>query len=196
MVNGAVLVQLREDWSVNGQNFTQGSLVQLRYDHLLKDPAHLKPTVVFAPTQKEFLQEAVTTATHLIVTTLENVQGRAYIYTQDTSGNWTHQRLSLPDNIAVNVASTNATDDRFFLNITGFLTPSTLYFGDAARGTMRSGRRASRPASMPPKTPSISTRQPVRTAPKSRTSSYTRRTGSLTAPTRRCSMPMAALKSR
>ena len=34
------------------------------------------------------------------------------------------------------IASTNEMDDRFFLSVTGFLTPSTLYFGDAGKGTL------------------------------------------------------------
>jgi prolyl oligopeptidase len=142
MVNGWVLVELRQDWTpdAHGKTFRQGSLVQMRYEDVLKDPAHLKPAVVFEPTQKEFLESAAHTANHLIVTTLENVQGRAYVFTQSASGTWTRKRLTLPDNIAVHIASGGETDDRFFLNVTGFLTPATLYLGDAASGAFREAK--------------------------------------------------------
>ncbi len=142
MVNGYLIVELRENWSPDphGRTYAQGSLVQLRYDDVLKDPAHLKPSIIFAPTEKEFLENVAHTASHLVLTTLENVQGRAFVYTQAASGAWTRQRLSLPDNIAVHVATASETDDRFFLGITGFLTPATLYFGDAANGTFKQAK--------------------------------------------------------
>ena len=142
LVNGYVIVELRENWTPDphGKSYAQGSLVQMRYDDVVKDPAHLKPSVIFEPTQKEFLENAAHTASHLVLTTLENVQGRAYVYTQAASGTWTRTRLPLPDNIAVHVASTSETDDRFFLGITGFLTPSTLYFGDAGNGTFKQAK--------------------------------------------------------
>ena len=141
LVNGRVLVEIREDWKPDGQTrtFAQGSLLEMKLADVLKDPAHLKPSVVFAPTQREFLEGVGHTSGHVILTTLENVQGRAYIYTPAASG-WTKKRLALPDNIAVRIASTNETDDRFFLGVTGFLTPTTLYFGDAGKGTLNEAK--------------------------------------------------------
>ena len=137
MVNGRVLVEIREDWKPEGSSttFTQGSLLEMSVEDVLKDPAHLKPSVVFAPTRREFLEGVSHTSSRVILTTLENVQGRAYIYTPSANG-WNKQRVSLPENIAVHIASASETDDRFFLNITGFLTPTTLYFGDATKGTV------------------------------------------------------------
>ena len=137
MVDGRVLVEVREDWKPVGQatTFAPGSLLELKLADVLHDPAHLKPSVVFAPTEREFLEGVAHGSSRMIITTLENVQGRAYVLTPTASG-WSRERLALPDNIAVRVASTNQTDDRFFLAVTGFLTPSTLYFGDAKAGTL------------------------------------------------------------
>lgn len=135
MVDGRVLVRIREDWTPAGQtaHFVQGSLLELKLADVLRDPAHLRPSVVFQPTAKEFLQEASTTKGRLVVTTLENVQGRAYIYTPGAHG-WTKSRIALPENVAVEVASTDDANDNFFLNVTGFLTPPSLWLGDAATG--------------------------------------------------------------
>ena len=137
MVDGRLLVEIREDWKPAGQSksFVKGSLLELKWTDVLKDPAHLKPEVVFAPTPREFLDGVSHTSNHVLLTTLENVQGRAYIYTPSTKG-WTKQELSLPENIAVHIASASETDNRFFLGVTGFLTPPTLYFGDAEKGTL------------------------------------------------------------
>ncbi len=88
-----------------------------------RDPAHLKPTAVFTPTAQEFAQGVSITRNHLILTTLEHVQGRAYGYTRDKKGGWTRKKLAVPDNQTVGIVSTNEADDQFFLILTGFLTP-------------------------------------------------------------------------
>ena len=111
----------------------------MQVEDVLRDPAHLKPAVVFEPTEREFLGDVDTTATRVVITTLANVQGRAYVYTLVGTG-WKRTPLPLPENVSVRVASTDAVSDKFFLAVTGFLTPSTLYFGDAAAGTMQEAK--------------------------------------------------------
>ena len=125
LLKGRLLVELHEDWTPAGstRSFHQGSLVELRLADVLSDPAHLKPAIVFEPSAQEFLDSEATTRDRLVVTTLEHVQGRAYVYTLGPGG-WTKLRLPVPDNVSVGIVSTNVTDERFFLDITGFLTPS------------------------------------------------------------------------
>ena len=141
LIDGRLLVRLRQDWKTEGQAkpFAQGSLVALKLADVMKDPAHLKPEIVFAPAQREFLENVAAGKTQLILTTLANVQGRAYVYTPGPSG-WSKRRLDLPEQVSVRIASTNNTDDRYFLSITGFLTPPTLYFGDASTGAIREAK--------------------------------------------------------
>ncbi len=135
---GRLLVELREDWTPipGSKPLRQGSLLELRLADVLKDPAHLHPVPIFEPTTQEFFQEAATTRDRLIVTTLEHVQGRAYAYTPATTG-WTRQSLSVPENSTVDIASTSNTDNRFFLHITGFLTPPSVLLGDAATAQLQ-----------------------------------------------------------
>jgi len=143
LLDGQVIVTLREDWKADGQNqpFVTGSIVSLDLDDLKKDPLRLKPTIVFAPTASEFAQyDIATTKNHLIVTTLENVQGRAYVYTWVPKGVWTRKKLNVPDNRTVSIESTNWSDDKFFLTFEGFLTPSSLLLGDAASGALRQAK--------------------------------------------------------
>ena len=71
----------------------------------------------------------------LVLTTLANVQGRAYAYAPSANG-WTKTRLALPENVAVGITSLSSTDDGFFMSVTGFLTPPSIWFGDAAKGTL------------------------------------------------------------
>ncbi len=129
---GHLLVELREDWTPapDAKPLRQGSLLALRLADVLRDPAHLHPAPIFEPSAQEFLQEAATTRDRLIVTTLEHVQGRAYVYTPAVSG-WTRERLPVPENSTVDIASTSNTDSKFFLHITGSLTPPSVLLGDA-----------------------------------------------------------------
>ncbi|HEX3879885.1 MAG TPA: prolyl oligopeptidase family serine peptidase [Bryobacteraceae bacterium] len=138
LIKGRVVVTINEDWKPeSGPAFVQGSVVSLDLAAIEKDPAHLKPALVFAPTATEFPQAVASTRNHLLITTLENVQGRIYSCTPSSNGAWTRKKLAAPDNVAVNILSTNWSDDQFFLSITGFLTPSSLMLGDTAAGTLK-----------------------------------------------------------
>jgi prolyl oligopeptidase len=138
LISGRVLLSISVDWTPAGQtkSFKQGSLLEVKLKDLVRDPAHLKPSVVFEPTAQEFLEGSATTKDRLLLTTLNHVQGRAYIYTPTTTG-WTKKQLDVPENSSVGVLSTNDSDDSFFLNITGFLTPSSFWLGDAATGSLK-----------------------------------------------------------
>jgi prolyl oligopeptidase len=131
LLDGKLIITIEEDWL----GLSQGSVISLDLADIEHDPQHLKPTVVFAPTAKEFAQGVAITRNHLILTTLENVQGRAYILTLAKKGpedTWTRSKLPIPNNEALYVNTTNSSDDKFFLTQMGFLTPSTLILGDAA----------------------------------------------------------------
>jgi prolyl oligopeptidase len=139
MLDGQIIVELNEDWKPQGLSttFAQGAIVALDLEAIRKDATRLKPTVIFKPTAQEFAQEAAVTRNHLILTTLDHVQGRAYVYTRSTKNVWTSKKLDIPDNLSVSIETVNTSDDRFFLETTGFLTPSSLLLGDAATNTLK-----------------------------------------------------------
>ena len=141
LIDGRVLLTIDQDWTPAGQqrSFKQGSLLEMKLADVLQDPAHLKPAIVFQPTANEFLEGSSTTKSRLLITTLDHVQGRAYIYTPGASGGpsgWARKQLPVPANVSVGIVSTSDTDDRFFLDITGFLTPSSLFLGDAVSNSL------------------------------------------------------------
>ena len=140
MLDGQVFFVINEDWTPEGpskKQYLKGSVIALELADLNKDTTHLKPTVVFAPTSQEFEQDVSITRNHLLLTTLDHVQGRAYEYTRGKNGAWTRKKLDVPDNQTVGIVTTNESDDKFFLALTGFLTPSSLELGDAATGELK-----------------------------------------------------------
>jgi prolyl oligopeptidase len=142
LLAGRLIMTINEDWKPQGEDQTvaQGSVVALDLKALEKHPERLKPAVVFAPTAQEFVQQVEITKNHLLLTTLEHVQGRAYVYTVGSGGVWTRKGLDIPDNQTVGIITTNESDDQFFLGLTGFLNPSSLLLGDAAGGSLKTAK--------------------------------------------------------
>jgi prolyl oligopeptidase len=142
MLDGQLLVSLEQDWTPEGQtkSIALGAVVSLDLGATQADPVHLKPTIVFAPTEREFAQQVVTTKNHVLLTTLEHVQGRAYVYTHGKDGAWTRVKLPIEDNQSIGISAASLLDDRFFLSETGFLTPSSVLLGDAADGSLKKGK--------------------------------------------------------
>jgi prolyl oligopeptidase len=142
LLDNQLIVTINQDWKPEGlaTTFAQGSVVSLDLDAIRKDPLHLKPTIVFAPTAEEFVQEAAVTKNHLLLDTLEHVQGRAYVYTHGAKGEWTRKKLDVPDNVSVSIVTADTSSDQFFLGLTGFLTPSSLLLGDASIASLEQAK--------------------------------------------------------
>ncbi|HEV2677816.1 MAG TPA: prolyl oligopeptidase family serine peptidase [Aliidongia sp.] len=134
LVAGRLLVKLEQDWSAGGKSFAQGSLVSMDLAAVAADPQHLAPTLVYAPGPRESLDGIASTRSHLILTMLDNVKGRASVYTPTAEGGWSERKLDLPDNSAIDILDTEAHGEDAFLSVTGFLTPSSVLLADTALG--------------------------------------------------------------
>ncbi|HEY0866718.1 MAG TPA: prolyl oligopeptidase family serine peptidase [Fimbriimonas sp.] len=139
LVDGRFVVTLNEDWTPAGQDrsFKQGSVVSIDLANVKDDPENLKPTLVFEPTEREFAQQVATTRDRILLKTLENVQGRVYVYKPQSKGAWDRTKLAIPDNRAVSIVTTNEDDGRFFLSLSGFISPPSLLLGDASTGALK-----------------------------------------------------------
>jgi prolyl oligopeptidase len=136
MIHGRMLVKTEEAWPANGTTFAAGSLVAVDVDRALADPAHLTPTLVYAPGARETLEGVITTRDRALISTLENVKGRAYVLAAKADGSWTKQRLDLPDDSTIGPVSADLHGSAAFVAVTGFLAPSTLALADVDRATV------------------------------------------------------------
>jgi prolyl oligopeptidase len=127
-----LLFTINDSWDVNGAHFDQGALLSLDLAKATADPRHLHPTLVYVPGPRESLAEVGATRRHLVVTLYENVKGRARIFTPAADGGWTGQKLDLPDNASIALVDADLRSDEAFLNVTGFLMPTSLWLVDAA----------------------------------------------------------------
>jgi prolyl oligopeptidase len=134
-VDNQLIVSLAEDWTTGGKSFAQGSLVAIDWSEARRDPSHLVPVLLYAPGPRESFDGAAATRDSLIVTTFDNVRGRAFAYRRGANGTWTHSRLQLPDNATIAIADTNVHGPQAFLSVTGFLQPTSLWLQDAPGAT-------------------------------------------------------------
>ena len=114
----------------------QGALVAVDLDAARAAPDRLHPTLVYAPTSRQAFAEAARRANYLLVVELDNVKGRAYVYTPENPARWSHRALALPDNATIDIVDTDLHSDRAFLSVTGFLTPSSLWHADLKGGEL------------------------------------------------------------
>jgi prolyl oligopeptidase len=122
-----LLLELREDWTTNGITYLQGSLLVSSLEAAFAGQASW--TVLFEPTSHSALADYCLTKNFIVLNVLENVQNRV-LAVQFKGGTWQTQIVHVPTNSTIYVtAFDQLTSDDIWLNVTGFLTPSTLMLG-------------------------------------------------------------------
>lgn len=134
MVSGQAIIRLKSDWRAGGKHFRQGSLVSADYAKLLEDRLDLK--LIVRPDSRSSVQTSVATNNRLVVSMLSDVKGRLHSFRLQ-NGRWHGSSLRTPECGSVTIGSADTLSDKIFLYLEDFLTPSTLHYADAARGTMR-----------------------------------------------------------
>jgi prolyl oligopeptidase len=125
-----VLVRLRTDWEVGGKTYKGGSLLATGLEAFLKGEREF--AVLFEPTARTALAGMSSTKRFLILNTLDNVASRTLIV--EGGGRWMTQEMATVPLATVSVRGLDAEEsDEVLVETTGYLTPSTLALGDAAR---------------------------------------------------------------
>ncbi|MDB6095436.1 MAG: prolyl oligopeptidase family protein [Verrucomicrobia bacterium] len=122
-----ILVTLRSDWTVGGRTFPIGALLAMSWDRFLRGDRDFE--MLFTPGPRTALAGSAATKHALIVNELDNVRNRLYVL-QPTAKGWTRTPLATPEIGSVSVSGIDREEsDDFFLQVDGFLTPSTLFLG-------------------------------------------------------------------
>src|SRR4029077_18084745 len=114
-------------WTVDGKTFPAGSLLAENLEEYLK--GNRKFETLFAPTPRSSLEAATATKSYLVLNELNNVRNRITVL-QHQNGHWTPMSLSNPElgSASINGIDPDESDD-YFLTLTDFLTPTSLYYG-------------------------------------------------------------------
>jgi len=133
-----LLIEPRSAWTRGGTTYPSGSLLAAKFDEFIatKNDASAHPlTVLFAPGETTSLAGYSWTRHHLILDILDNVASRSEVL---TPGEAAWKREPLPGAPALSTVSAGGIDadrdDTYFLNVTGYLAPDTLYYGTLGKG--------------------------------------------------------------
>lgn len=136
-----VLVELRSDWPVAGRTWPAGSLLVADAAAWLRGERRLH--ALFTPTPTRALAGFTTTRTRVLLEVLEDVSSRIEAWQWQGDG-WRGRTLDTPSPGSAHVAALHdplladdALAERFWLQYTDFLTPDTLYLGDAGGGALQ-----------------------------------------------------------
>jgi len=134
-IGGQVIVHLYEDWKDGGKTIPGGSVAAFDGNTALKTPDALAPVAIFTPGPRESVAGVSATRDKLLIDIYQNVKGKVLIATRAPNNSWSQTAMKLPDNVSIGVASTNPKTNDALISVTGFLTPSSIWLADAARGT-------------------------------------------------------------
>ena len=122
-----LLLRLRSDWTVNGKTYPSGALLAAPLDACLQGQTPFE--ALFSPTERKSLAGRSDTKHYLLLNELDNVRNRLYVLAHK-DGRWTRTPLDAPafGSIGISGVDPDESDD-YFMTVTDFLTPSSLYCG-------------------------------------------------------------------
>ncbi len=129
LVQGRVILRLDEGWTVAGKTFEPGSIVQTELAATKAAPGALRPSLIWTPGPREALNGLSSTRDKLLLGVLDNVQGKAFVYTPSDNG-WKGEPLQLPQNVSLSFVAADDKSNRAFIDVSGFLSPSALWLAD------------------------------------------------------------------
>ena len=123
-----LLVDLRTDWSVGANTYRAGSLLAANYEEFMAGTRELH--VIFEPDEHTSLHQYAWTRDRLLLVTLADVASRVEIV---TPGSWLREPApGIPAATNTVIVAADDTGDEFFLDSSGFDSPSRLLRGTDA----------------------------------------------------------------
>jgi prolyl oligopeptidase len=134
-----LLLELRDPWTIGDTTWPAGSLIATRFDDFMAGKRAFEP--LFTPTATASLEGYNWTKNHLLLNVLDNVKSRikTLAYLDVDSGvlkrGWNASDLvGVPSIGTVTVAAIDDEEsDAYFMTVTDYLTPTTLYLGDVGQ---------------------------------------------------------------
>jgi prolyl oligopeptidase len=120
LFNGQLVFTLEEAW----RGLPQGALVAYPLEDTNADAP--RATVLFAPNERQSVEEVVITRDAVLIAGYENVRGRIVRFSLD-NGAWSSTQLDLPQTGSISFAGASPTEQLAFAVYEDYTTPDTLY---------------------------------------------------------------------
>ncbi len=134
LLNDELIVSLKSDWTIGTTKYKQGSVISLNFTALLKGKKEAQ--LIYEPDEFSSISSVSSTKNKLLVSILTNVKSELYIYTFENK-KWGKVKVPAPDFGTISLAGGDENSDLYFFYFQNFLTPSSLYVGDAAANTVK-----------------------------------------------------------
>jgi len=130
LVQGQLVFTTESDW----RGFRKGDLLAFDLAELKRDPATAAPYLILSPGPRDAIQGTSSTRNRLLVNMTENVRGAIYSFAYAGGKQWTRAKVALPENATLGIGSASRLSDDVFFTASSYLTPSSLFLGNAATG--------------------------------------------------------------
>jgi len=137
-VRDQIVVELRSDWEAGGTLWPQGALLAMDFARFMAGEHAFE--ALFTPTPTTSLDGVTATRGAILLTILDNVKNRIVELQREAAGGsggaWRRRDVAAPTMGALGVSSVDEFEsDQYFLTVTDFLTPSSLYLCEAGSDT-------------------------------------------------------------
>jgi len=127
-VRDQLLVELRSDWTIGGRTWPQGSLLAIDFDRFMRGGRDFE--ALFTPTATTSLDGVTATRNALLLTVLDKVKNRV-VELRRVDKAWQRRDVAAPGIGTLGVSALdNIESDQYFLTVTDFLNPTTLYLAE------------------------------------------------------------------
>lgn len=123
-----LMVNLRSAWEVGEHTYPAGSLITMKFDDFMAGKRDF--TVLFEPAENNSLSGTSWTKNYLVLNIMEDVKTKLDVL-KPGDGEWERMPfVGAPENADLGVRGIDSDEsDEYFMSVTGFLTPSSLYYG-------------------------------------------------------------------
>ena len=130
-VRDQLLVELRSDWTTGARTWPQGALLAIDFARFMAGERDFE--ALFTPTETTSLDGIAVTRSALVLTILDKVKHRL-VELRRANGAWTRREVVTPAIGTLGVSSLDEIEsDAYFLTVTDFLSPTTLYLGQVGQ---------------------------------------------------------------
>lgn len=127
VVNGAAILLLRQNWSVDGADFAIGDVIALNLENN-------EPELVYRPSDAQAVDEVEIAGNSVVLQLLDNVSGRIKRM-KPAAGGWRMTDIEVPEKGVAKIAAASSARMDLFVKFESSVQPTTLYHVGASNGT-------------------------------------------------------------
>ncbi|MBI3675652.1 MAG: S9 family peptidase [Proteobacteria bacterium] len=127
ITQGNLVFTLRDDWTVNGTIYKQGSLLAFALAPFVASRALPALSVLYVPDERSTVSNVATGKDGVYAAIFTNVVGSIHVFRAGGSGAWSDVKLDVPPNGTTAMMSADGWGSQAYFTYESFLIPPTLF---------------------------------------------------------------------